>query len=104
MRRPGFLLALVALASIAWAYGIPDAADSTPQDSAKRSAEGCQACHAGIEPMHPEADLSCTDCHGGDGKADTKEAAHVAPARTETGDERVAPLAEDLAWRRFRNP
>ena len=28
---------------------------------------GCLHCHAGIEPLHSEAGLSCTDCHGGDG-------------------------------------
>ncbi|MBK7875058.1 MAG: hypothetical protein IPJ77_04785 [Planctomycetes bacterium] len=64
---------------------------------------GCVACHAGIEPMHPDAKLSCVECHGGDASAKSKSAAHVARAR-EYDDERVAPKDEDLVWRRFVNP
>ena len=30
-------------------------------------------CHQGIEDIHPEANLSCVDCHGGDDTADTIE-------------------------------
>ncbi|HUR28529.1 MAG TPA: hypothetical protein VM509_10105 [Planctomycetota bacterium] len=65
---------------------------------------GCLQCHAGIEEMHPKQKLSCTACHGGDGSAANKEAAHVKPRRSEAGDERVAPRDDDLPWRRFRNP
>jgi Ca2+-binding EF-hand superfamily protein len=54
--------------------------------------------------MHPEAGLSCVDCHGGDGAARTKAQAHPQRTRRESGDERVAGLTEDLAWRRFENP
>ena len=65
--------------------------------------EGCVGCHAGIEEMHPEAELSCVDCHGGDPAARLKLEAHVAaPGRS--GDERVAPEDRNLAWRRFLNP
>lgn len=69
-----------------------------------RGVEGCVACHSGIEDMHPEAALSCTDCHGGNGTAKTKQEAHPQRARAEAGDERVAGLTEDLTWRRFENP
>lgn len=64
----------------------------------------CMQCHAGIEAMHPEAGLSCVGCHGGDGAAKTKEAAHITKPRKNAEDERVARQDEDLAWRRFANP
>lgn len=64
----------------------------------------CIACHEGIEEMHPEAHLSCTDCHGGNASARTLEGAHVAAPRGAGADERVAGLDEDLVWRRFQNP
>ena len=66
--------------------------------------EGCLACHRGIEAMHPAAELSCTDCHGGDATAREKLAAHVAPSVADPGDERVLPRDADLAYRRFVNP
>ena len=64
----------------------------------------CKSCHDGIEEMHPWAPLGCVECHGGDGRATSKEAAHVAPSSTVFGDERTAPLDADLAYRRFLNP
>ncbi len=89
-----------------------------PQDSGEQDSErtkstpvvidpasaGCIACHAGIEAMHPEAELSCVDCHGGDGTATLKLEAHVAAPASTLADERTAPLDRNLAWRRFRNP
>lgn len=66
--------------------------------------DGCIRCHAGIEEMHPGYPLSCVDCHGGDGNAATKEAAHVLPKVPPPGDERVLPENHDLAWQRFVNP
>jgi len=65
---------------------------------------GCLACHQGIEEMHPEASLSCVDCHGGNGAATTKEEAHVKRPAAEAGDERVVPLDRDLPWVQFQNP
>lgn len=78
----------------------------TPSPAARPAGapEGCVACHEGIEPMHPEANLSCTGCHGGNAASRTLESAHVARPRSAGLDERVAPLDEELAWRRFRNP
>lgn len=54
--------------------------------------------------MHPEADLSCLDCHGGSGSGRSKAEAHVAAPTTLPEDERVPPLDKDLAWVQFRNP
>ena len=41
---------------------------------------GCIACHNGCQDPHfkPTVKLGCTDCHGGNACATTKEAAHVA--------------------------
>ena len=66
--------------------------------------ERCEECHVGIEPMHPEAELTCTECHGGDPNAVSKAAAHVPRTRDEVSDERVLDPAQDLARRRFENP
>ncbi|MEZ5962343.1 MAG: hypothetical protein R3F56_00725 [Planctomycetota bacterium] len=65
---------------------------------------GCLSCHVGIEEMHPGYRLTCTQCHGGDGSATTRDRAHVAPAKAPPNDERVLPLDYDLAWQRFVNP
>ncbi len=41
---------------------------------------GCITCHQGIEIPHPEiAELTCVDCHGGDGTATEIAKAHVQP-------------------------
>ena len=47
------------------------------KDSDSTEGEACLSCHDGIEPAHPVVE-ACTDCHGGDGTALTKEGAHVA--------------------------
>lgn len=64
----------------------------------------CVTCHVGIEDMHPIAFLSCVDCHGGDSSKRQKNLAHVQSLLPDKKDERVAPLEEDLGWRRFKNP
>ncbi|MFO1008795.1 MAG: hypothetical protein U1F29_01885 [Planctomycetota bacterium] len=107
------VLALAALGLASARAGREDAASSLAATAAAAQdrdlalpddgSRGCLACHAGIEPMHPEAKLSCVECHGGDASAKSKSAAHVARAR-EYDDERVAPKDEDLVWRRFVNP
>ncbi len=90
-----FCVALVSLQG-----GAPPALASP----SKSDSSGCLTCHAGIEEMHPEAELTCVDCHGGDGAARTKAQAHPPRAQREAGDERVAGMTEDLTWRRFENP
>src|SRR5882672_1608009 len=66
--------------------------------------DGCLHCHAGIEQMHPEQEIACVDCHGGDGEANDKQLAHVQRQFADPGDERVPLPDQDLAWRRFVNP
>ena len=60
----------------------PDVGDD-PSDEA-----GCVGCHrpldeqnrrVGIEEAHPGVDLSCVDCHGGNGTASTRAEAHEQP-------------------------
>ena len=65
---------------------------------------GCISCHQNLEVMHPWDPLSCTDCHGGNGRSRDKEAAHVHPTRQAPNDERTVPLKYDLRYRRFVNP
>ena len=48
-----------------------------PKDTKHLVDTTCRTCHEGIENAHPQAELSCTDCHGGDGTAKDKESAHV---------------------------
>lgn len=87
---------------------VPDTAPAAPPQSAAAKpasdSSGCLYCHAGIEDMHPQASLSCVDCHGGNGQTRQKLEAHVKREVIEAEDERVVEPDLDLAWRRFRNP
>ena len=74
------------------------------QETADVSASGCLTCHAGLEDMHPEAELTCVACHGGDDSATSEKRAHVAEPKRRGEDERVAARDADLAWRQFQNP
>ena len=96
---PLALMALLLAADLRTARGGGGQARAADDDGSS----GCLHCHEGIEPMHPEADLSCVDCHGGDASTRNKVLAHVARQGDPT-DERVAPQDENLSWRRFRNP
>jgi Ca2+-binding EF-hand superfamily protein len=95
---------LSAILAMQIVVGVCELGTSASAATASTANDGCMSCHAGIEEMHPEAGLSCVDCHGGDGAARTKAQAHPQRTRRESGDERVAGLTEDLAWRRFENP
>lgn len=109
--RPLLCAVAVAVASLA-----PFRADEGGAPAASRAAgrpaahgaaaptEGCVDCHVGIEDMHPWSPLACTECHGGDPRAKSRDAAHVLPARAPAADERTAPLDDDPAYRRFVNP
>lgn len=68
------------------------------------ASEGCVACHQGIEDMHPWATVTCVQCHGGDGAAAAKDAAHVAARQRPPGDERVLGAQWDLERTRFLDP
>jgi hypothetical protein len=51
------------------------------QPEADGKSAGCLRCHTPIEPMHASSavKLGCTDCHGGNPAATSKETAHVQP-------------------------
>lgn len=78
---------------------LPAARASGPPDD-----EGCLSCHAGTEDMHPWLPLTCTECHGGDGRAMTEDGAHVRPRGGWPKDERVMHRGFDPPAVRFRNP
>ena len=42
-------------------------ASAQTRPPAPPSSASCETCHAGIEPMHENVQLSCVECHGGDG-------------------------------------
>jgi hypothetical protein len=84
-----------------------------PQAQAAEKSRGCVSCHEGIEPMHasPAVKLGCTDCHGGNAVALTKEQAHVQPRnpaiwKTSANPQRTytALLDESPEFVRFINP
>jgi len=105
VRRLLGALPVVFLAAAFVASPLPDAdAQGRGADEPRRPDPGCISCHEGIEVMHPWDPLSCTDCHGGDGRARDKEKAHVHPARPAPNDERTVGLNYDLEYRRFVNP
>ncbi len=52
---------------------------SGPAEETPFAVDACASCHNGIEQAHPGfGESQCVICHGGDGAATTKEAAHVA--------------------------
>jgi hypothetical protein len=83
------------------------------QEEADAKSAGCMSCHHGIEPMHASAavKLACTDCHGGNGTARTKEAAHIKPLHPEIWTTSANPkrsytalLQETPEFVKFVNP
>jgi hypothetical protein len=83
------------------------------QSQADAKSAGCLSCHAGIEPMHASAavKLACTDCHGGNATALTKQQAHVAPRHPELWKTSANPprsytalIEESPEFVRFVNP
>lgn len=105
-QRSAARAALLLLAAFAVAAAMPQGGGETvaPPRVPLPGSDGCLRCHEGIEDMHPGAKLSCIDCHGGDATARDKLEAHVPRQQQDSGDERVAALDDDLAWRRFVNP
>ena len=50
----------------------------------KLSSESCEKCHQNVsEPHQTKVNLTCVECHGGNGQAPTKEAAHIKPLHPE---------------------
>jgi LVIVD repeat len=83
------------------------------QSQADVKSTGCLTCHQGIEPMHTSGAvrLGCTDCHGGNAAATTKEQAHVQPRNRELWKTSANPqrtytalLQESAEFVKFVNP
>ena len=83
------------------------------QAAADAKSSGCLTCHKNIEPMHasPAVRLGCTDCHGGNAGATTKEQAHVKPLHSEIWRSSANPprtytalLQESPEFVKFINP
>jgi len=81
--------------------------------AAALKSQGCITCHAGVGDMHrsPNVRLGCTDCHGGNAAALTKQAAHVHPKEPESWPSSANPVRsytllnhESPEFIRFVNP
>lgn len=75
------------------------------------SSESCEACHQGIEPMHETVDITCTECHGGDGTQREMDKAHVLPRNRALFKNAANPSSsygainlESPEFVRFKNP
>ena len=76
-------------------------------EDADAKSKGCLTCHQGIEKEHASATVAigCTDCHGGDAEATTKDRAHVQPLdRSLDGGRATDWLRQDGDYVRFVNP
>lgn len=113
-----FLCAFLVMAVCAFLPGhwAGRSAAQTSQDSmtgtVKPSSESCEKCHQNVtEPHQTKVDLTCVECHGGNGKAPTKEGAHIKPLHPEKWRSSANPQEsftllnnESQAWIRFVNP
>jgi len=90
----------------------PDLTGQTVAAAAAKS-QGCISCHAGVGDMHrsPNVRLGCTDCHGGNANAFTKQEAHVHPKECEAWPGSANPVRsytllnhESPEFIRFVNP
>ncbi|MCI0700821.1 MAG: hypothetical protein L0241_07045 [Planctomycetia bacterium] len=82
-------------------------------DQAFTKSLGCIGCHQNVGDPHdkPTLRLGCTDCHGGDATAATKEKAHVHPKMPQFWPTSANPVRsytllnnESPAYIRFVNP
>ena len=89
--------------------------DLTHQTAAAAAlkSQGCITCHAGVGDMHrsPNVRLGCTDCHGGNASALTKQGAHIHPKEPESWPSSANPVRsytllnhESPEFVRFVNP
>jgi hypothetical protein len=87
-------------------------AAQTDGASQNLSSKGCENCHQHVnEPHQTRVTLTCIECHGGNGEAQTKEAAHVKPLHPEKWRSSANPAEsftllnrESQEWIRFVNP
>ena len=91
----------------------PAQANQSPAPAAETpSSESCEKCHQKVsEPHQTKVNLTCVECHGGNGKAPSKEAAHVKPLHPERWRSSANPEEsftllnkESPEWIRFVNP
>ncbi|MFM8578501.1 MAG: hypothetical protein ACKOCN_06845, partial [Planctomycetaceae bacterium] len=82
-------------------------------EAAAAKSQSCVSCHTGVGDMHrsPNVRLGCTDCHGGNAAAFTKDAAHVLPRECEAWPGSANPVRsyallnhESPEFVRFVNP
>jgi hypothetical protein len=82
-------------------------------EAAAAKSHSCVSCHVGVGDMHrsPNVRLGCTDCHGGNAAAFSKEAAHVLPRECEAWPGSANPVRsyallnrESPEFVRFVNP
>ena len=80
---------------------------------AELKSHGCITCHVGVGDMHrsPNVVLGCTDCHGGNADATSKQEAHIHPEETESWTSSANPVrsyallnVESPEFVRFVNP
>jgi len=77
---------------------------STQKARYTKTNPGCMECHNGIEKIHPNISIACTECHGGDFKASRKDLAHVQSNGKHVYNDTVPPLDDDLDYQQFVNP
>lgn len=88
--------------AVATATATPSA---TPTDAVQAATGHCIDCHQGIEDAHPARALGCTDCHAGDPRAMSKDAAHVQAQAPLPRDATILPADYfDRDYLRFQNP
>ena len=89
------------------------AATQAPSErGAPAPSTGCIGCHKTTEDPHPvDQNISCVDCHGGNGVAATREEAHPSPRHADRWPTSGNPTSsftllnnENYEWIRFVNP
>jgi hypothetical protein len=84
----------------------PNSIDQS-QAEADRKSVGCISCHAGIESMHPSAQvvLGCADCHGGNPQFSAPRGTHKGDAGYDAAKNsaHVQPLNKEM-WLTSANP
>jgi hypothetical protein len=119
IRAACFLVLLGALGAVAVIQAVPaaespaspPAAPPASKPPAPPSSASCESCHAGIEPMHETVQMTCTECHGGDGTQTEKDRAHVLPRNRQLWKSSANPSSvygalnlESPEFIRFMNP